>query len=620
MLTLKETSEILGVSTATIRNWYRLGKIKGHMISSCLCFDKSQVKELKNNLKSLGMLKKRRNKSLLDSNFIPKSYISNRSPNFKTISALIKALEDSTIPMNAILGHYCALFLKEAGIPSDIAKELCKVFDAPDKEEALFLSKYSLVLTDLEDTLGFLYLSLRAMTDKKATGAYYTPFYVVDKMITSTFGKDKKSYESLSICDPACGTGNFLLRLPEGIKLENINGFDIDETAIAIARINISIRKRISYMDQLSIIQSNIVRADYLHLSDSAPKFDVIIGNPPWGYSYTKKEAEEFKKSYDCFYGSSRPESFSLFIERAIKGLTSSGKLIFLLPETILETKAHQGIRDIILKSGSIASLFYLGEVFSKVQCPCVILEIGPKNSKSGIHVEFLKRHGDKLKLIRGFDVSSSRDLSQSFHILADDTEQQILDRMDNCSHFTLKDNSKFALGIVTGSNEGVLVKKDTPGSEEVIKGIDVERFCVLSPSTYIVYDRNKLQQVAPDELYRAPYKLFYRFISDKPVFALDTKGRLSLNSANILIPEVKGYDIYYILGILNSSMMEFYYSHKFRSVKVLRSAIESLPIPACSKVQMEEISAISKKLVASYDNHELYKLLNDRVSDLYSD
>lgn len=617
MLTIKETSEILGVSTATIRNWYKLGKINGQMIGSCICFEKAQVKELKKNLKSLGMLKKRRNKSLLDSNFIPKSYISHRSPNFKTISALIKALEGYEIPASVILGYYSHSLLKEAGIPSLIAKELCSDLESPSSEDSLFLSQFPLSLIALEDTLGFLYLSLRALSDKKATGAYYTPFFVVDKIISCAFERNIESITSLSICDPACGTGNFLLRLPDSVSLENINGYDIDPIAITLARINIAIKKRITTRDELDLIIKGIRQTDYL-IQDANPRFDVILGNPPWGYSYSSKETKHLKKSYDCLVGAAKPESFSLFIERAMKDLKSNGRLLFLLPETILETKAHQGIRDIILKSNSISSLFYLGEVFSKVQCPCVILEISPKTSDKDIHVEFLKRYDYNLKLVRSFDVSSKRDLTSSFHILADDSEKQILDKMDSCKHFTLKNNSRFALGIVTGSNDGVLVNKDTTGSEEVVKGIDVEKFSLLPPSTYIVYDRNKLQQVAPDEAYRAPLKLFYRFISDKPVFALDTRGRLSLNSANILIPQVEGYDIYYILGILNSSMIEFYYSHRFKSVKVLRSSIESLPIPACSKEKMEEISAISKKLVASNDNHELIKLLNDLVKDLY--
>ena len=87
-------------------------------------------------------------------------------------------------------------------------------------------------------------------------------------------------------------------------------------------------------------------------------------------------------------------------------------------------------------------------------------------------------------------------------------------------------------------------------------------------------------QQVAPVELYRAPEKLLYRFISSQLVFAYDDKQTLSLNSCNVVIPKLEGLHIKYILAILNSRVAQFIYKMEFHSVKVLRSHIENIPIP----------------------------------------
>ena len=51
---------------------------------------------------------------------------------------------------------------------------------------------------------------------RKAGGVYYTPKYIVDYIVENTVGKllegkDPKDVEKLRICDPACGSGSFLI-------------------------------------------------------------------------------------------------------------------------------------------------------------------------------------------------------------------------------------------------------------------------------------------------------------------------------------------------------------------------------------------------------------------------
>jgi adenine-specific DNA-methyltransferase len=51
---------------------------------------------------------------------------------------------------------------------------------------------------------------------RKAGGVYYTPKYVVDYIVENTVGrliegKTPKQVEALRICDPACGSGSFLI-------------------------------------------------------------------------------------------------------------------------------------------------------------------------------------------------------------------------------------------------------------------------------------------------------------------------------------------------------------------------------------------------------------------------
>ena len=112
-----------------------------------------------------------------------------------------------------------------------------------------------------------------------------------------------------------------------------------------------------------------------------------------------------------------------------------------------------------------------------------------------------------------------------------------------------------------------------------------------------------------------------YKFISNKLVFAYDNKKTLSLNSCNILIPKIKGYNIKYILAVLNSRISQFLFEKKYNSIKVLRSHIESIPIPVCSnKIQKEIILLVDKILLTENDEEflELYNIVDKTISKLY--
>lgn len=63
-----------------------------------------------------------------------------------------------------------------------------------------------------EDILGLIYISCKNIGNRKATGSYYTSTRVVKSLISKL-----DFQESQKILDPCCGTGNFLLQLPEHV-------------------------------------------------------------------------------------------------------------------------------------------------------------------------------------------------------------------------------------------------------------------------------------------------------------------------------------------------------------------------------------------------------------------
>lgn len=141
-----------------------------------------------------------------------------------------------------------------------------------------------------------------------------------------------------------------------------------------------------------------------------------------------------------------------------------------------------------------------------------------------------------------------------------------------------------------------------------------------MTPSgNYIRFVPESFQQIAPIEMYRAKEKLLYRFISEVPVFTYDDQQTLSLNSCNIVIPEIDGIEMKYVLAILNSSVASYFVTKKFNSIKLLRSHIEQIPIPIVSKdIQVAIVKKVDRIMNSSENISGLYEELDGDIMALY--
>ena len=131
----------------------------------------------------------------------------------------------------------------------------------------------------------------------------------------------------------------------------------------------------------------------------------------------------------------------------------------------------------------------------------------------------------------------------------------------------------------------------------------------------FIRYDRRELQQTAPEEFYRAPEKLVYKFISNKLVFAYDNSGVLFLNSANILIPEIPGMSIKTVLAFLNSEVFAYLRKMSSPGVKVLKGELTGLPFPEIPVAENRILEALVDKILAGEDA----AAVNERISRIFA-
>lgn len=634
-ITLKELCNELTISLATGRNWLKLNKIQAQYFeNNTPFFTKSYVDTLKKDIFSgkKSYLKSRRNKKFISGNFLYKSYVSGDSSNLSVCQNLLHIIDSEKVILNTENIMYiiaeCAIqlllkrnkitfttdsnnFLQQYLDNKLLISKYSKLIDAliEDKKEAItFCKKYpsifnlNYVYEKNEDILGLIYISCKNIRNRKATGSYFTPTAIVKKHIN---GLNFQSADT--ILDPCCGTGNFLLQLPEICNFENIYGNDIDIISVKIARINMALKFPNASSD---IICEHITNKDYL-TSFPNNKFNFIIGNPPWGFDFSDEMKKSLTKKFNAVNGKNI-ESYDIFIEQAFNNLVPDGHIAYIVPEAILNVKSHINIRKLILQISSINYIEFLGNAFDGVQCPCVILDL----IYTGKHLSTVNTtiKNDT----HNFTIKTDRKINaDNFTFNTTDNEYSVLKTIKEYPGITtLKDNSDFALGIVTGNNKQYISNIKTADNEMILKGSDISKYHINQTDNYIIFTPESFQQVAPVQMYRAPEKLLYRFICNQLVFAYDNKQTLSLNSCNIVIPKIDGLHIKYILAILNSRIAQFVYIKEFNSVKVLRNHIEHIPIPIVSEKKQNEIIKLTDILIQGCTDNETY-IIYDKLDDI---
>lgn len=642
LISLSEACSYLSISTATGRNWIKSGILIPHD-NTGKTFIKEHIVKIKEGIEDnkIDRLNKRRNKKNVKGSFIPKKYI-NSVKGVKLVEGILSQVSetlDDTI-VKIILAEYALKFYfyrHEKNVLDNIY--LTRLVDKSHQSPVFDLTRsffnennisietvkeylnvpnngLSFDVFDLtDDVLGMLYMSLKTTSSRKKNGIYYTPTKVVKEMIKEILS-EKKTFNN--IVDPCCGTGNFLIEfIKNGIKIQDIFGYDIDSTSIYIARMNIAIFSN-SDEKELVTITNNVCLKDSLSLVDSDMKFDLVVGNPPWGSEFDEKTLEFVSTNYSTF--SKRGlEAFSLFIELGCRITDLNGVFSYVVPETFFNVKTHSAIRELVMENMNIKQVTYWGNVFDGVLAPAVSFVFRKEEtSKFGLNASIKDSKGNTHKIQKERIITSN---DWNFNI--SDEQLYILNKVRNNEGVVyLDNNADFALGIVTGDNKKHLVNtKINDEFSPIVRGSDVYRFSLGEASNFIKYEPEKYQQVAKNNLYFCEEKLIYRFICDTLVFAYDNELTLSLNSANIIVPKVTGLSIKYIMAILNSKLAHFYFKLSFNSIKILRNHIESIPLKYTSTEVMDEVISIVDKIMETSVNTEketLYNKLNLLIYDIY--
>ncbi|WP_170143875.1 TaqI-like C-terminal specificity domain-containing protein [Sutterella megalosphaeroides] len=500
--------------------------------------------------------------------------------NVISIRAIVDYIEDNNISIQSALLSLGINLLK--------ANRLCHKKHVAETIEAYkeigfddYLSNIRLP-TDEFDLLGLVYQFLLPEGHKNLMGSYYTPKAVVENMINDlSFSKGE------CFLDPCCGSGIFLLSA-SAVHPTQLFGFDIDPIAVMIAKINLLIKYwSFDFTPQVYNLDFSVEQ----DLPLLGGKFDYIATNPPWG-----------AKNH-----TSDQDSFSRIFIKAFSLLKKSGTIKFLFPESILNVKSHRSVRQFILENG-LAKVSLYDEFFSGVTTKYVDIECCPSHKTDN----FVVCKGGDEQVVHLHTVYETE--NYNFNFLSE-KDLAIIKTVKAVGCYFLKD-SVWGLGIVTGDNKKKLFSEPSDGMEKIYTGKEIRPYRLNPAQKYISYDRGNLQQVAREEIYRAPEKLVYKFISKKLVFSYDDSSSLFLNSANILIPEIPSMSIKTVMAFLNSPLFQFMYMKLFGEVKVLKGNLLELPFPKISREDDERLQLLVDEVLRGDDSKKVE--IEDIVFSIY--
>lgn len=178
-------------------------------------------------------------------------------------------------------------------------------------------------------------LEKAAAEGKKGAGQYFTPRVLIQSIVRCV-KPDPRGKPEFAICDPAVGSGGFLVCAIEWLMRETKGALDRRDakrvkTKTYFGQDLVARPRRMALMNlYLHGIEPHIRLGDAIYEPPSAERFDVILSNPPFGTKGANQAAER-----DDFTVSTSNKQLN-FLQHILTILKPGGRAAVVLPDNVL--------------------------------------------------------------------------------------------------------------------------------------------------------------------------------------------------------------------------------------------------------------------------------------------
>jgi len=461
--------------------------------------------------------------------------------------------------------------------------------------------------------------------------------------------------------EPQAEYGEFKLSLAQKAEIlrNNIFGVDVDPQAVEITMMSLYI-KMLEHGNGAALLPrlnnnikcgNSLIARDIAATGDerarinpfdweskgdgfgeiiAAGGFDAVIGNPPYGASLYDAEKEYLNSKYCC--QSYQLDSYLVFLEKAIRDLIKRGGFFgMIFPNPWLTNVLQGNIRKFVVANTRVVEIVHFRfPVFPKVtvDTEIVVLQRGDAAGWQSIAtiVESLDAFeawsATGIKHIRHNQDQWRKSDGAVINIFLGAAEKALARK---CARLGARLDS--LCGINVGIKPYQVGKGKPPQTRQVVeeriydsnrqasklhrpylRGSDIGRYTIapLEPR-YLKYGA-WLAEPRPAANFDASEKIVMRQTGDSIVATLDTRQYLCLNNMHVLVPIGDKPSLRYILGVLNSRLMNWYYH-------TLNPEVGE----ALAEVKKTNVARFPILVSADQSRHDQLVALVERMLDLHA-
>ncbi len=479
--------------------------------------------------------------------------------------------------------------------------------------------------------------------------------------------KYREAVKNIKIVDPACGSGAFLITAFEyllnynnylndkifdltgtkdlfsdttrEILQNNIFGVDLNKESVEITKLSLWL-KTADKNKTLASLENNIKCGNSL-IDDAEiagelafdwekefPQvfenggFDIVVGNPP--YVFARDNFSEIEKNYYIKnYVSSNYQinTYILFMEKSFKLLKNKGYTSMIVPNSWLMMYSGKGIREYILEKIKLLEIVNLsGHSFENVNVETVIY-FGYKEKGEFVTKVLLNKGKEFIYSHSKNSISFINEEEKLFKVFSDECSEEINKKIFKNS-IALDEIVEIKAGL-QAYEKGKGIPKQTEEDvknrpydytykfdEETYKyleGNNVVRYSINWSGKYLKYGDN-LAAPRSVELFNGK-KIIIREITGafpKNIISTYTEEFYLYNRSNIGIieKESKKIDLKYILVVLNSTLISYYFMKN--TAKSVRKLFPKIILNDLRKFPFKEISLKEQQLFIKKANEML--------------
>ena len=349
-------------------------------------------------------------------------------------------------------------------------------------------------------------------------------------------------------------------------------------------------------------------------------KFDVVIGNPPYG-SIIKTGKEYFNNNYKCVEG--KHEIYKYFIEKGLSFLNTNGINSYIVPDTWTGLGYFKKLRKLIFEKYNLVSISKtLYKVFEMAMVDTNIFFI---QNKKNTNDEYFLVSGDLIE-------KEKRILELNDEFVLNIKENNSVIKKIDIVISTLDDFTEIWQGLIAYGKKNQprsfsSENKETEFHRKLLYGKNVSKYFIEWGGEYLKYGE-WLHRPRPSYIFDNEKILVQRIrnpqLKQRLVCAFDDQKFINgTGMSNILLKEnVKDLSLKYILAILNSKLINYWFSYYFNDVNIKPEQLRKIPIVKCStsvqKIFENLISEIDLLIVNKLEINETANQIDLMVYKLY--